>query len=806
MREEVAAVMGGKWRMLRPSATAPELWRAQAGRAATAGAAANSFSDSDVDEDDEEEDGSNTDNSGDVPSTQHDATSSVSARAVRGNSAGTGSNVASTRSAADAATLLAHTGRDFGWAVVLTVWKRFEPWTYDVDVLVPVAGTITVAPPPSSQQLDAGPAPPAVTVPLPVEPGWLQRLAASAFHATANTGAAVNAIANADAAVSGLSLSQLQARAQSAQASSVRYDVVRVSLPMLHKVSAVRVALPADVRGAAEQAAVFEAVALAHRAHAAAGLPGALPLLSPFDDMGVDPRGFNLAALARAAAAVAAAREVPLARKVRAALAGHGRVTLQSGGALVGALAGAGAEGGSGAKGKGLAEPFATVRVPALSKTPATATAVDSRVNASAHDASDTASVVAAVASREKRFREADSADANAQAAADADACGTTGVESAEAHAEQNDAKKSPMNMSVRATDDGAAANAGETDVQLPAPTAATSVTVSSSSSSSSAVTVSTLDALAAAHGLVSAATAGSLAHALRRAAALTEAAQSGVFGVNQTTQITAQQRARFAAGSSSSSSTAPSSGPAGSAAALQAALSSPLAHAALTGPASGSGDSASSSSSDGGGELVDVFTAELAARLRVLRRLGYATADGMLTVLGRFAAHVEAVDELVLTELVFDNSFAAYEPAQVAALLTVLFETDRSSSDRDPLPAELAPPVARLRAIVERVADLSTECGQRVDKPAYLAGFRHGMAAPVLAWARGAAFVDVCNMTDAHPGSIVRLLRRLAELLLQLVDAARTVGNEALMAKFEQAEAAVRRGLPFASSLYTDV
>ncbi len=58
--------------------------------------------------------------------------------------------------------------------------------------------------------------------------------------------------------------------------------------------------------------------------------------------------------------------------------------------------------------------------------------------------------------------------------------------------------------------------------------------------------------------------------------------------------------------------------------------------------------------------------------------------------------------------------------------------------------------------------------------------------------------------MTDMFEGSIIRLLRRLAELLVQLRTAAEAIGNDDLIEKFTQAHAAVRRGLPFADSLYT--
>ncbi len=52
------------------------------------------------------------------------------------------------------------------------------------------------------------------------------------------------------------------------------------------------------------------------------------------------------------------------------------------------------------------------------------------------------------------------------------------------------------------------------------------------------------------------------------------------------------------------------------------------------------------------------ILQAELKARRRVLRRLGYVDSDGVVTVKGRAAAEIQSADELVLTELMFSGAF----------------------------------------------------------------------------------------------------------------------------------------------------
>lgn len=56
-----------------------------------------------------------------------------------------------------------------------------------------------------------------------------------------------------------------------------------------------------------------------------------------------------------------------------------------------------------------------------------------------------------------------------------------------------------------------------------------------------------------------------------------------------------------------------------------------------------------------------------------------------------------------------------------------------------------------------------------------------------VLSWAHGATFASVCAGTDLFEGTIIRCLRLLEELLRQMINAARTIGNAALEAKFNE-------------------
>ena len=58
-------------------------------------------------------------------------------------------------------------------------------------------------------------------------------------------------------------------------------------------------------------------------------------------------------------------------------------------------------------------------------------------------------------------------------------------------------------------------------------------------------------------------------------------------------------------------------------------------------------------------------------------------------------------------------------------------------------------------------------------------------------------------KMTNTYEGSLIRLFRRLEELLRQMAQAAKVMGNDDLTKKFEESLAKIRRDIVAAQSLY---
>lgn len=55
------------------------------------------------------------------------------------------------------------------------------------------------------------------------------------------------------------------------------------------------------------------------------------------------------------------------------------------------------------------------------------------------------------------------------------------------------------------------------------------------------------------------------------------------------------------------------------------------------------------------------------------------------------------------------------------------------------------------------------------------------------LLFLQGASFAHICKMTDVFEGSVIRCMRRLEELLRQMCQASKAIGNTELENKFAE-------------------
>eukprot|EP01033_Poteriospumella_lacustris_P000314 gene314-200_t len=196
----------------------------------------------------------------------------------------------------------------------------------------------------------------------------------------------------------------------------------------------------------------------------------------------------------------------------------------------------------------------------------------------------------------------------------------------------------------------------------------------------------------------------------------------------------------------------------------------------------------------------------ELKSMRKVLKKLEYVNAEGVLTAKGRFACEVSAGDELVLTNMIFAGVFNDLTVDQTVALLSC-FENQEKSSGSDGAAsrfrADMQRPFRALQTTAREVAQVLLEMKLITDEDDYMKRFDPSLIDVTYAWSSGMKFSEVCKLSEVYEGSIIRALRRLEELLRQLSAASIAIGNNELVTLFSDGSARIRRGVVFAASLY---
>eukprot|EP00698_Gefionella_okellyi_P004389 TRINITY_DN14051_c0_g1_i1.p1 TRINITY_DN14051_c0_g1~~TRINITY_DN14051_c0_g1_i1.p1 ORF type:complete len:1036 (-),score=267.67 TRINITY_DN14051_c0_g1_i1:35-2956(-) len=196
------------------------------------------------------------------------------------------------------------------------------------------------------------------------------------------------------------------------------------------------------------------------------------------------------------------------------------------------------------------------------------------------------------------------------------------------------------------------------------------------------------------------------------------------------------------------------------------------------------------------------VLLEELKRMKRVLRRLGYTNSDNVIETKGRVACEINTADELIITELMFNGVFNEMSPEAVAALLSaVVFQEKAKEAPK--VRDELSKALRQMQEAAKRIAKVSQESKIPLDTEEYLSGIKPALMELVFAWASGAKFGEICKMTDVFEGSLIRMFRRLEELLRQLGSAAKSIGNSDLENKFAISITKIKRDIVFAASLY---
>jgi ATP-dependent RNA helicase DOB1 len=224
----------------------------------------------------------------------------------------------------------------------------------------------------------------------------------------------------------------------------------------------------------------------------------------------------------------------------------------------------------------------------------------------------------------------------------------------------------------------------------------------------------------------------------------------------------------------------------------------------------------------------------ELRGMKRCLRRLGFVQ-DGVITKKGRAACEVSSGDELLIAEMMFDGMFNDMTEDYIVAILSCFVHQEKVKEDgkvANPVPDELAMFYQKMLEVAKRVGRVKEECGVLLSESGadgnnsssnnnnnsasamfsmssedriefYAKNFTPSLMRVCYDWARGDKFKDIIQKTTVYEGSIIRAIRRLNELLLQLKSASISLGDDSLASKFDACSEKITRDIVFANSLY---
>lgn len=103
-------------------------------------------------------------------------------------------------------------------------------------------------------------------------------------------------------------------------------------------------------------------------------------------------------------------------------------------------------------------------------------------------------------------------------------------------------------------------------------------------------------------------------------------------------------------------------------------------------------------------------FLIELKSRLRLLRRLNYVDNENVILPKGRLACEIDALDELVTTEIIVDGAFNDLDECETAALVSCLHTENERNAPA--VPPSLVGPLSTASVVSLQTSMLRSSLG----------------------------------------------------------------------------------------------
>lgn len=169
---------------------------------------------------------------------------------------------------------------------------------------------------------------------------------------------------------------------------------------------------------------------------------------------------------------------------------------------------------------------------------------------------------------------------------------------------------------------------------------------------------------------------------------------------------------------------------------------------------------------------------------------------DSFITLKGRVAAEIRTVNEVLATEMIFDNEFKYFSSAAIVALFSSMINED--DEEEYPFCDELRKGVERMKFHADK---LTKDIEDLFIPPFTPLNFT--LIQAVYDWCDGELLQTIVNNYKVSEGSFVRLILRLDECCREMITASILIEDEELEKKFIEASNLLKREIVFLPSLY---
>lgn len=205
-------------------------------------------------------------------------------------------------------------------------------------------------------------------------------------------------------------------------------------------------------------------------------------------------------------------------------------------------------------------------------------------------------------------------------------------------------------------------------------------------------------------------------------------------------------------------------------------------------------------------GDFRLVMSDKMTAMRKILKRLEFVDKNEVVTSKGRVASLLFGSDEILLAELIFSGYFSELDAKQTTIFLSLFVNEERPDEKKavkirdEQLLQIFEQTKSTLKFLCKIYIDAELE---KVNEEEIVEALNPSFFALIQKWYEGCTFAELMQKSTLYEGSIIRGIKRLHELLKELIDCADVLGNKELKERFSEGSAKLFRGIVFTASLY---